>query len=76
MAPLGYGFFLDFEKHQIYHKYMKKSEELLNQMIEIAKAEDLKLKEKETKGNGSRTVGESWMTFHLRLLKELLEREK
>ena len=54
---------------------MKKSGKLLNQMIEIAEADDLALKERETKGNGSLAVGESWMTFHLRLLKELLKQE-
>ena len=54
---------------------MKKSEKLLNQMIEIAEADDLELKKKETNGNGSRIIGKSWMTFHLRLLKELLGQE-
>ena len=54
---------------------MKKSEKLLNQMIEVAEADDLELKKRETKGNGSLAIGESWMTFHLRLLKELLGQE-
>ena len=54
---------------------MKKSVKLLNQMIEIAEADDLELKKMETKGKGSLTVGESWMAFHLKLLRELLKQE-
>jgi len=54
---------------------MKKSEKLLDQMIEIAEADDLELKRREAKGNGSLAIGESWMAFHLRLLKELIKQE-
>jgi|TARA_R110000824_G_scaffold203523_1_gene388050 hypothetical protein len=54
---------------------MKKSGKLLNQMIDVTKADDLELKRRETKGNGALTVGESWMTFHLKQLRELLKQE-
>ena len=54
---------------------MKKSVKLLNQMIEIEEAGDLEFKKRETKGKGSLAVGESWMAFHLKLLRELLKQE-
>jgi len=55
---------------------MRKSKELLDQIIEGVESYDLELKRHNIKTDASRTVGESWMAYHLKLLKELLEEEE
>ena len=55
---------------------MKDSLKLLNQIIEKAEIEDLEYKRKMIeKHKASKSIGESWMLFHLKQLKELVERE-
>ena len=54
---------------------MKKSFKLLNQIIEKAELEDLEHKKNMIKNHkSSQAVGESWMLFHLKKLKDLLAR--
>jgi len=53
---------------------MKTSLKLLSQMIEAAEADNLEAKKKKAR-EGAIMVGESWMFFHLKLLKEALEKE-
>ena len=48
---------------------------LLGEIIERAEEEDLTHKKKNINANASATVGESWMLFHLKALKELIEEE-
>ena len=51
--------------------------DLIDQMIEKAAQEDEELKKRLIKQNKlSQTVGESWMVFHLKALKEILEDSK
>jgi len=45
---------------------------LLNQIIERAELEDKNHKAANVDGNASATVGESWMLFHLKSLRELI----
>ena len=53
----------------------KKSEKLLSQIIEFAKAKDEEDKAKATESHqGSESVGESWLVFHLNLLDKLIKR--
>tara|TARA_R100000005_G_C4911369_1_gene148888 strand:- start:485 stop:661 length:177 start_codon:yes stop_codon:yes gene_type:complete len=55
----------------------KKSLDLLEQIIERAHYDDLLHKKKSIENHeASKAVGESWMLFHLKLLKELLENEQ
>ena len=55
---------------------MKDSLKLLNQIIEKAEIEDLEYKrEMLEKHKASKSIGESWMLFHLKQLKELVEKE-
>ena len=55
---------------------MKRSLDLLNQIIEHAKQKDLEYKNKMLrKHRASQSVGESWMVQHLRSLKELITLE-
>ena len=54
---------------------MRRSEELLSQIIEASKSYDEELKKAKVMTKASSTVGESWMTFHLKTLKDLLEQE-
>ena len=55
---------------------MKRSINLLNQIIEKAEAEDLEYKQKMIKNHkASKSIGESWMIFHLKQLKEVIEKE-
>ena len=54
---------------------MKTSLKLLNQIIEAAEADDLTLKKTNLMKKASLTVGDSWMIFHLRLLRETLRKE-
>jgi hypothetical protein len=54
---------------------MKRSIKLLDQIIEAAELTDLKHKQNNIKNKASRTVGESWMVYHLKLLKESLQEE-
>jgi len=50
-----------------------KVSELLNQIIEVAEGEDLEHKKKMVEAhNAEKAIGESWMCFHLKRLKELL----
>ena len=55
---------------------MKKSFKLLNQIIEKAELEDLEHKKNMIKNHkSSQAVGESWMLFQLKILKQTLEKE-
>ena len=54
---------------------MRKSAELLDQIIEVAKAGDLEHRKKLAKSKASLAVGDSWMVFHLKQLKEALKQE-
>jgi hypothetical protein len=54
---------------------MRGSLRLLDDIIEAAEAQDLKFREENLKNKASLTVGESWMVFHLKLLKELMRKE-
>ena len=50
---------------------------LLNQIIEVAEGEDLEHKKKMiAEHNAEKAIGESWMCFHLKRLKELLTEDK
>ena len=52
----------------------KKTLELVGQIIEKAEQEDLAYKARVINSNkASQAVGESWMVFHLKALKELIE---
>ena len=48
---------------------------LLDQIIEKAKQDDVKFREENVCGNAQQTVGESWMVFHLKNLKQLIKAE-
>ena len=51
--------------------------ELVDQLVEVAQQEDLKhKKEAVAKGKGSQAIGDSFMLYHLKRLKEALEEEK
>ena len=53
----------------------KKSEKLLSQIIEFAKAKDEEDKAKAIGGyRGEKSIGESWLVFHLNSLDELIKR--
>jgi hypothetical protein len=53
----------------------KDSLRLLDQIIEVATEEDRRHKEKAfLRAKASQSIGESWMCFHLKMLKELLEK--
>jgi hypothetical protein len=55
----------------------KKAKYLLLQIIEHSEEEDMQSKIKALReGKGEEAVGESWMTFHLKILKKLLNDEK
>ena len=54
---------------------MKRSIELLNQMIDAARTEDAHHIKKNINKKASSTVGKSWWVFHLESLKEILEAE-
>lgn len=54
---------------------MKETLDLLDQIIEAQKAQDLEFKRKNLKKKASLTVGDSWMVFHLNRLRELLQKE-
>ena len=54
---------------------MRKSSELLDQIIEVAKAGDLEQRKKNMKNKASQVMGDSWMVFHLKQLKEALQQE-
>ena len=48
---------------------------LLDQITQEAKKEDEKHKAANLCGNAMATVGESWMVFHLKALKQLINEE-
>ncbi len=48
---------------------------LLDQIIEKAKQDDANFRKENVCGNAQRTVGESWMVFHLKNLKQLIKAE-
>ena len=51
--------------------------QLLDQIIEVAEGEDLEHKKKMiSEHNAEKAIGESWMCFHLKRLKELLTEDK
>jgi len=55
---------------------MKESLKLLDQIMEKAMFDDEEhKKEMIAKHKASKTVGESWMIFHLKKLKELIQKE-
>ena len=49
---------------------------LLGEIIEKAEREDSTHKKKNINTNASAAVGESWMLFHLKALRELIEEEE
>ena len=52
----------------------EKTLNLLDQIIEVAVKEDKQQQALALKANkASQTIGESWMVFHLKVLKELIE---
>lgn len=48
---------------------------LLDQIYEYAVVMDEKEKEEKRSGKAEQTIGESWMVYHLRKLKELSKEE-
>jgi hypothetical protein len=55
---------------------MKESLKVLDQIIERAKVDDLLYKKQMIENHeASKAVGESWMIFHLNILKKLIEKE-
>lgn len=55
---------------------MKKSLKMLDQIIEKAQFDDLQYKKQMIeKHEASKSVGESWMVFHLNELKKLIKEE-
>ena len=51
--------------------------ELLDQIIEKAQIDDLKQKRSAIdEGRGEKAVGESWMVYHLKLLRELMLKDE
>jgi len=49
---------------------------MVAEMLELAKAVDERHKARMlTKGQGEQSLGESWVIFHLKAIKELLEDE-
>ena len=56
---------------------MKEAMQLLDQLIERAQVEDFRhKKESVAKGKGSQAIGEGFMVFHLKQLKNLLKKSK
>lgn len=51
----------------------KKIIDLVDQLIEAAKAEDEQLKKAKVRSKASQTIGESFMVHHLKILKKELE---
>jgi hypothetical protein len=59
----------------IKHADKKNILNLLNQIIEKAKTEDEEHKKRALSAHrGSQATGESWMVFHLKVLRELIEK--
>ena len=55
---------------------MKQSLKMLEQIIERARYDDLQFKKLMIETHqGSKSVGDSWMVFHLTELKKLMEKE-
>jgi len=55
----------------------EKALNLINQMLEYAKVDDEEHKiQMIAEGKGRNAVGESWVIFHLKALKEILEDSK
>ena len=55
-------------------KHKDQALQLLNQMIERAEADDLLHKAEMIKtGKASKSIGSSWMTFHLKRLQEIIK---
>ena len=52
---------------------IKKAKQLLDQILEIAKAQDAEFKRANIRGKGDQCVGDSWLVFHLENLKKLIE---
>ena len=51
--------------------------ELLDQIIEKAQIDDSKQKQDAIdRGEGEKAVGESWMVYHLKLLKQLMSEDE
>ena len=48
---------------------------LLDQIIEYVEIMDEREKEKNRIGNAEKTIGDSWLVFHLKKLKELHKEE-
>ena len=51
---------------------MKKSLDLLGQIIKFAKEDDLEFKKKNIGNKASLSIGESWLVNHLETLRELI----
>jgi len=55
----------------------KQSEKLLNQIIEFEEIQDERGRSQLLKeGKGEKTIGQSWMNHHLKLLKQLIREGK
>ena len=52
----------------------KKIIDLVDQLIEAAKAEDEQLKKAKVRSKASQTIGESFMVHHLKILKKECQR--
>ena len=51
--------------------------EILDQIIEKAQIDDSKQKQDAIdRGEGEKAVGESWMVYHLKLLKQLMSEDE
>ena len=57
-------------------KNKEKTLNLLNQILGVAAHEDKRHKEHMLMtGKGSKAIGDSWMVFHLKELRELIEKD-
>ena len=59
----------------IHQMNLNRINNLLDQIIEKAKQDDVNFRKENVCGNAQQTVGESWMVFHLKNLKQLIKAE-
>ena len=57
-------------------KNKQKAIALLDQILEMAISDDAVHGMRNRKSKASTTIGESWYVFHLKLLKQLLEKDE
>jgi|TARA_Y100000593_G_scaffold94271_1_gene192571 hypothetical protein len=55
---------------------LKNAKQLLSQIIDIAKAQDLEWKKANMDKKGDQCVGDSWLVYHLIQLEKLLNKEE